>query len=141
MWKPIDDAARDGRTVWVGNSETGEMRLARWGENGHLHWKKAHWIDVVINDTLGPAEVRIMPDVYTEIPTRPSKELVEQEQLVDRLAEIFWQAHRQPMLDACNDIVDALNGEEERNENLKEAVRIGIRAVLNELKRPSSPSG
>jgi hypothetical protein len=58
--------------------------------------------------------------------------------IVDRLSEVFWQAHRQPMLEACNNVVAALEGKEQQNEKLKEAVRIGIRAVLREQARVSA---
>jgi hypothetical protein len=129
MWKPIADAPKDGTTIWVGNTATGEMRLAKWGRYPRPSDCPEIWKDVIFNDSLGPAEVSFMPDVYTDIPSKPTLD----EQRVDHLAEVFWQAHREPMLAACNNVVEALEGKEAQNEKLKEAVRIGVRAVLNEL--------
>lgn len=131
MWKPIEHAPRDGATIWVGNSKTGEMRLARWGKFPLLRYIEPTWLDVILSECITLTEVRIMPDVYADIPKRPN--IPPDELLIDHLAEVFWQHHRQAMLKACDNVVDALEGKEEQNEKLREAVRIGIRAVIDEL--------
>ena len=59
------------------------------------------------------------------------------EELVDHLAQVFWEAHAPAMLARAKTLNKKLPGASklDESEHLKEAVRIGIRAVLLDLKR------
>jgi hypothetical protein len=46
MWKSIAGAPHNGSIVWVGNSQTGEMRLARW--QTHQLIRKEGWFDLLL---------------------------------------------------------------------------------------------
>lgn len=56
------------------------------------------------------------------------------EAVVDHLAMVFWEHHRPEMLKACDNVVSALEGEAQQDEKLREAIKVGIRAVLDEIK-------
>lgn len=72
MWQPIATAPQDGRMVWVGDSTTGQMRLAVWRKNPLIYGGPS-WIDVILLK-INFITVRFEPDCWCAIPEKPNGE-------------------------------------------------------------------
>jgi hypothetical protein len=78
MWKPIQQAPKDGSLIWVGNSQTKEMRLARWHKHAGIpSARDGAWFDIVLSETV-PQPVRFDADCFAEIPLPPDMGLEEE---------------------------------------------------------------